>query len=51
LSALAANRLQQQYDVDRPNEAWVMDLTHIRKHEGWFCLAMVIDLYSRKVVG
>lgn len=51
VSVLAPNRLQQQFDVDRPNEAWVSDITHIRTHEGWLYLAVVIDLYSRRVVG
>jgi len=50
-SVLAPNRLQQNFKVDRPNEAWVSDITHIRTHEGWLYLAVVIDLYSRRVVG
>lgn len=51
VSLLAPNRLQQQFDVQNPNEAWVSDITHIRTHEGWLYLAVVIDLYSRRVVG
>ena len=51
VSVLAPNRLQQQFSVARPNEAWVSDITHIRTHEGWLYLAVVIDLYSRRVVG
>lgn len=51
VSVLAPNRLQQQFSVERPNEAWVSDITHIRTHEGWLYLAVVIDLYSRRVVG
>lgn len=51
VSVLAPNRLQQQFEVARPNEAWVTDITHIRTHEGWLYLAVVIDLYSRRVVG
>ncbi len=50
-SVLAPNRLQQKFEVANPNEAWVTDITHIRTHEGWLYLAVVIDLYSRKVVG
>ena len=50
-SVLAPNRLQQKFEVSNPNEAWVTDITHIRTHEGWLYLAVVIDLYSRKVVG
>ena len=50
-SVLAPNRLQQKFQVTNPNEAWVTDITHIRTHEGWLYLAVVIDLYSRKVVG
>ena len=51
VSVLAPNRLQQRFSVARPNEVWVSDITHIRTHEGWLYLAVVIDLYSRKVVG
>jgi transposase InsO family protein len=34
-----------------PNQAWVGDLTYIATEEGWLFLAVVIDLFSRKVVG
>jgi putative transposase len=34
-SIVAPNRLQQQFSVAEPNEAWVSDITHIRMHEGW----------------
>jgi len=45
------NKLQRQFNVTQPNTAWVTDITHIRTHEGWLYLAVVVDLYSRKVVG
>ena len=51
VSVLAPNRLQQQFEVAKPNTVWVSDITHIRTHEGWLYLAVVIDLYSRRVVG
>jgi len=47
----APNRLQQQFTVDQPDVAWVTDITYIRTYEGWLYLAVVIDLYSRTVVG
>lgn len=50
-SVIAPNRLQQQFNVARPNEVWVTDITHIKTHEGWLYLAVVVDLYSRRVVG
>jgi putative transposase len=37
--------------VAEPNEVWVTDITYIRTHEGWLYLAVVVDLYSRRVVG
>jgi len=43
--------LQQQFNVDEPNRAWVTDITDIRTHEGWLYLAVVIDLFSRQVIG
>lgn len=51
ISVAAPNRLQQQFSVDKPDVAWVMDITYIRTYEGWLYLAVVIDLYSRAVVG
>ena len=35
----------------RPNEVWVSDITYIRTHEGWLYLAVVLDLYSRRIIG
>ena len=43
-SVLAPNRLQQKFEVANPNDTWVTDITHIRTHEGWLYLAVVIDL-------
>jgi putative transposase len=50
-NVLAPNRLQRKIGVANPSETWVTDITHIRTHQGWLYLAVVIDLYSRKVVG
>lgn len=47
----APNRLQQQFTVTRPNETWVSGITHIRTHEGWLYLAVILDLFSRRVIG
>lgn len=47
----APNRLQQQFTVNQPDESWVTDITHIRTYEGWLYLAVVIDLYSRAIIG
>lgn len=50
--ALAApNRLGQQFTFAAPDQAWVTGITYIRTHEGWLYLAVVIDLYSRAVIG
>lgn len=48
---VAPNHLQQQFDVTAPNRVWVTDITYIRTHEGWLFLAVVLDLFSRQVVG
>jgi len=47
----APNRLLQQFTVSKPDAAWVTDITYIRTYEGWLYLAVVIDLYSRTVIG
>ena len=45
------NLLKRQYDVVEPNKVWVTDITYIRTYEGWLYLAVVLDLFSRQVVG
>jgi len=48
---VAENVLNRQFDVGEPNRAWVSDITYIRTAQGWLYLAVVLDLYSRRVVG
>jgi transposase InsO family protein len=48
---VAENVLNRQFEVAQPNRAWVSDITYIRTAQGWLYLAVVLDLYSRKVVG
>ena len=50
-AVVAPNVLEQQFSVEMPNQAWVTDITYIRTHEGWLYLSVVIDLFSRQVVG
>ena len=48
---VAENLLQQNFTAERPNQAWVGDITFIGTDEGWLYLAVVMDLFSRRVVG
>lgn len=48
---VAPNLLQQDFTATAPNQKWVGDITYIQTEEGWLYLAVVIDLYSRLVVG
>jgi putative transposase len=48
---VAANILDRRFNPDTPDIAWVTDITYIRTGSGWLYLAIVLDLYSRKVVG
>ena len=50
-AVVASNTLDRQFEVDAPDKIWVTDITYIRTHEGWLYLAVVIDLFSRRVVG
>ena len=50
-TVVADNRLEQNFDVEAPNQVWVTDITYIRTHEGWLYLAVVLDLFSRQVIG
>ena len=48
---IAPNLLNRNFKVSGPNQAWAGDITYIATEEGWLFLAVVIDLFSRKVVG
>jgi len=50
-SLVAQNHLDRQFAVTKPDEAWVTGITYVRTYQGWLYLAVVIDLYSRMVVG
>lgn len=50
-SVVVDNTLNRQFDVDAPDTVWVTDITYIKTHEGFTYLAVVIDLFSRRVVG
>lgn len=45
------NVLQQNFEVTEPNQVWVSDITYIWTTEGWLYLAVVLDLFARKVIG
>jgi len=47
----APDRLQRRFYRDSKNQAWVSDTTFIRTRQGWLYLAVMIDLYSRQVIG
>jgi len=49
--AVAANLLEQDFTARAPDERWTADITYIRTFEGWLFLAVVMDLYSRRIVG
>lgn len=50
-SIIAPNRLNRTFTVSDADQAWVTDITYIRTWQGWLYLAVVVDLFSRKVVG
>lgn len=45
------NILNRQFAVESPNRGWVLDLTYVWTTESWLYLAVILDLYSRRVVG
>ncbi|MBK5013400.1 IS3 family transposase [Pantoea sp. S62] len=51
VSIVSPSTLQRQFNTDDPAERWVTDINHIRTHEGWLYLAVVVDLFSRKFIG
>lgn len=48
---VAPNVLERDFQATAPNQKWVADLTYIPTDEGWLYLALVLDLFSRKLVG
>lgn len=48
---VADNLLQQDFTTSAPNQKWVGDITYMHTEEGWLYLAVIIDLYSRRVIG
>lgn len=48
---VADNLLEQDFSATRPNKKWVSDITYIPTEEGWLYLAVILDLYSRYIVG
>jgi putative transposase len=50
-AVLIPNLLKRQFAVTKPNRVWVTDITYMRTWQGWLYLAVVMDLYSRRVVG
>lgn len=50
-SIVADNHLAREFTVDAPNKVWCGDVTYVWAGTGWLYLALVIDLYSRRIVG
>ena len=48
---VAPNRLDQNFETTRPDEVWTADITYLATGEGWLYLAVVLDLYTRQIVG
>jgi len=48
---IAPNRLARNFTATAPNQAWVSDITYIPTRQGWLYLVIILDLYSRKIVG
>ena len=48
---ISPNRLNRQFKVTKPNQVWTTDITYVWTLQGWLYVAVVIDLFSRQVVG
>jgi transposase InsO family protein len=48
---IAENLLDRNFEASKPNEKWTTDITYVWTGEGWLYLAVVMDLYSRRIVG
>jgi len=50
-TVLAANVLQREFTATQPNQKWAGDITYVATREGWLYVAVLVDLYSRRIVG
>jgi len=50
-AAIIPNLVKRNFDVSQQNRIWVTDIIYIRTWEGWLYLAIVMDLFSRKIIG
>lgn len=50
-AVVAPNHVARAFDVEVQDQVWVTDITYIKTHEGWLYLAVIIDLYSRRIIG
>lgn len=48
---VAENQLNRNFATQKPNQVWVADITYLRTDEGWLYLAVVLELFSRRVIG
>ncbi|QYF49172.1 Integrase core domain [Candidatus Rhabdochlamydia oedothoracis] len=48
---IVPNYVNQNFTIGAPNQTWVSDISYIATREGWLYLAVVLDLFSRKIVG
>ena len=48
---ISPNLLEQEFHVCEPNKVWVSDITYIKLTSGWLYLCVILDLFSRKIVG
>lgn len=48
---VADNQLDRRFDVSERDQVWATDITYVRTHEGWLYLAVVMDLWSRRIIG
>ena len=50
-ATVAADKVRREFCAEEPNRLWVADITYVPTAEGFVCLATVLDVFSRKVVG
>ena len=48
---ISQNLVARDFDISHPNKVWVSDITYIRTHQGWLYLCIILDLFSRMIVG
>lgn len=51
MQVYGADKVNRQFNADRPNQLWVSDFTYVSTWQGWLYVAFIVDVFARRIVG